>query len=46
MRAINFRANQLNEEAIDELKETLKENNTIINLDVRSNPGFTDKIHP
>ena len=44
-RQLNLRANQLDNEGIKELKEVMFENNTLLNLDVRQNPGLTDTLH-
>lgn len=44
-RALNLRANNLCTEAVSELYDALKDNATIFNLDLRQNPGLSQKMH-
>ena len=45
MRCFNFRANEFDEEAVKEFHDAMKGNLSIFNLDLRDNPGLTQKLH-
>ena len=44
-RCISFKANNLNAEAVAELYDALKDNGALFNLDLRMNPGLSQKMH-
>ena len=45
LRSFNFRANEFDEEAVKEFHDAMKGNLSIFNLDLRDNPGLTQKLH-
>ena len=45
LRCLNLRANAFDEEAVREIHDGMKNNFSIFNIDLRHNPGFTQKLH-
>ena len=45
MRCLNLGANEFDEEAVGEFHEGMKSNYSVFNLDLRENPGLTQKLH-
>jgi hypothetical protein len=44
LRCIDFRGNKIQAKEIDELYAAFKDNDTLFNIDLRENPGFTEKM--
>ena len=44
-RCLSLRANNLDAEAVGELYDALRDNASMFNLDLRQNPGLTQKMH-
>ena len=44
-RALSLRANNLDTESVEELYDALKDNGSMFNLDLRQNPGLSQKLH-
>lgn len=45
LRALDLRGNDLCLEGVEELYDALKDNDSIFNLDLRQNPGLSQKLH-
>lgn len=45
MRHIDLRHNKLEQKGLKELLESLEDNNSIVSVEIKGNPGFKDKLH-
>ena len=45
LRSLDLRGNDMCTEAVEELYDALKDNDSIFNLDLRQNPGLSQKLH-
>lgn len=45
IRSINLSSNEINEEGCKKFIRVMRKNLTLVNLDLRDNPGYTDNIH-